>query len=151
MIYWKWVSKSVPVPPKSWPPSRMPAPIPCSAPVCTYLTPENLPTYDLQTTHLHAHTDAAHPTPAQPGSGGPQPGHGHQKAKVDKSDMSEQRATNIQGQTLVNEIRSCMCTWMSEVNDGPDQVPGRSSASYPHPHCPPSWGTADTCQSTRNC
>ena len=104
-----------------------PAPIPCSAPGCTYVTPENLPTYDLLTTHLQLHTNAAHPPPAPPGGGVPQPGHG-QTAKVDKRsrpeatpDMSEhefrffqsewnlyKRATNIQGQTLVDELWSCM-------------------------------------------
>ena len=111
-----------------------PAPIPCSAPGCAYQTPENLPTYDLVTTHLQLHTNAAHPPPAPRGGGGPQPAHG-QTAKVDKRsrpeaspDMSEhefrffqsewnlyKRATNIQGQTLVDELWSCMSETLKKL------------------------------------
>ena len=43
-----------------------PAPIKCSAPDCAWLTPENLPTYDLVTTHLQLHVQTNHPPQAQP-------------------------------------------------------------------------------------
>ena len=110
-----------------------PAPISCSAPGCEYATPENLPTYDLLTTHLQLHTNAAHPPPgAQPGAGPPP---GGQTAKVYKrsrpeatQEMSERdfrffqsewslykRATGIQGQTLVDELWSCMCSDLKKL------------------------------------
>ena len=106
----------------------MPAParVECSDPDCDYLTPENLPTYDLVTTHLQLHVSTVHAAPA------PGPAHGQARqvpsAKVDKRprpevtlDMTEhdfrffesewelyKRATKITGQTLVDELWSCM-------------------------------------------
>ena len=103
-----------------------PAPIKCPAPDCAtqYQTPDNLPTYELVTTHLQMHIATNHapaaaaPQVALPGQAPPQ------TSKVDKrsrpevtQDMSEhdfrffesewnlyKRATGIQGQTLVDEL-----------------------------------------------
>ena len=36
----------------------------CSVPECQYMTPEGIPTWEMLTTHLSNHTQAAHPTPA---------------------------------------------------------------------------------------
>ena len=37
----------------------------CSVPDCDYATPENIPTWEMLTTHLNTHTQAVHPAPAQ--------------------------------------------------------------------------------------
>ena len=45
-----------------------PARVECSAPGCDYVTPENLPNYDLVTTHLQLHANTVHAAPvAAPG------------------------------------------------------------------------------------
>ena len=101
-----------------------PARVECSAPGCDYVTPENLPNYDLLTTHLQLHASTVHPAPvAAPGLAQQVP-----SAKVDKRprpdvtlDMTEhdfrffesewelyKRVTKISGQTLVDELWSCM-------------------------------------------
>ena len=36
----------------------------CSVPECEYTTPEGVPTWEMLTTHLSTHTQAAHPPPA---------------------------------------------------------------------------------------
>ena len=116
-----------------------PAPIKCPAPDCAtqYQTPDNLPTYELVTTHLQMHIATNHATaPAAPGLHVPQPGQLHpQTSKVDKrsrpevtQDMSEhnfrffesewnlyKRATGIQGQTLVDELWSCMSSDLKKL------------------------------------
>ena len=106
----------------------MPAParVECSHPDCEYLTPENLPTYDLITTHLQLHVNTVHAAPA-PGLAQDQVQQ-VPSAKVDRRprpevslDMTEhdfrffesewelyKRATKISGQTLVDELWSCM-------------------------------------------
>ena len=112
----------------------MPAPPPmaCPSPGCAYTTAENLPTYDILTTHLQMHIATNHaPVPAA----GPQPGPPPQTAKVDKrsrpeatQDMSEhdfrffqsewnlyKRATGIQGQTMVDELWSCMSSDLKKL------------------------------------
>ena len=101
-----------------------PARVECSAPGCEYVTPENLPNYDLVTTHLQLHANTVHAAPvAAPGLAQQVP-----SAKVDKRprpdvtlDMTEhdfrffesewelyKRATKISGQTLVDELWSYM-------------------------------------------
>ena len=116
-----------------------PAPIKCPAPDCAtqYQTPDNLPTYELVTTHLQMHIATNHAlAPAAPGLHVPQPGQVHpQTSKVDKrsrpevtQDMSEhnfrffesewnlyKRATGIQGQTLVDELWSCMSSDLKKL------------------------------------
>ena len=108
-----------------------PARVECSAPGCAYITPENLPTYEILTTHLQLHTTTVHAAPA------PAPGLAQQvpSAKVDKRprpdvalDMTEhdfrffesewelyKRATKIAGQTLVDELWSCMSSELKKL------------------------------------
>jgi len=38
----------------------------CSVPGCPYVTPDNIPTWEILTTHLHAHTQAVHMRLAAP-------------------------------------------------------------------------------------
>ena len=103
-----------------------PAQIPCPSPGCGWKTPENIPTYDLVTTHLQLHVSTNHAA-----GGGPS----HNTAKVDKrprpeatQDMSEhafrffesewslyKRATGISGQTLIDELWTCMNTDLKQL------------------------------------
>jgi hypothetical protein len=106
-----------------------PARVECSVPGCEYLTPENLPNYELVTTHLQLHSSTVHAAPA-PGLAQQVP-----SAKVDKRprpdvtlDMTEhdfrffvsewelyKRATKIAGQTLVDELWSCMSSELKKL------------------------------------
>ena len=109
------------MPPKPVP--ELPTPIMCSAPDCEYTTPTGLPTYDLITQHLQIHAQIAHAAVQGPGNRAPS-----NAAKVDKrprpeaaQEMTEhafrffesewglyKRATGISGQTLIDELWSCM-------------------------------------------
>ena len=106
-----------------------PPPQACPARGCNYNTPINVPTWELVLGLMNAHNQAAHPVQA------PQAGHGHPgggdqgaSGKLDKrprpqatTDMSEhdfkffenewtlyKRATNLTGQTLIDELYSTM-------------------------------------------
>ena len=109
------------MPPKPAP--ELPTPIKCSALACEYTTPTGLPTYDLVTQHLQIHAQIAHAAVQGPGNRAPS-----NAAKVDKRQRPEEaqemtehafwffesewglykRATGISGQTLIDELWSCM-------------------------------------------
>ena len=97
----------------------------CSVPGCDYSTPENIPTWEMLTTHLNTHTQAVHPAPApapQPTAPGAK---GSKTAKKNRpsitNQMSEEtwrffldewnrykRQTGIKDQELLDELWSCM-------------------------------------------
>ena len=107
-----------------------PPPQACPARGCNYNTPITAPTWDVVLGLLNAHNQAAHPAAAPPGGAGGAVG-GRDRAvmgKLDKRprpqavpDMSEhdfkffenewtlyKRATNLTGQTLIDELYSTM-------------------------------------------
>ena len=109
------------MPPKAA--TELPAPSKCSAPECDYATPTGLPNHDLVTQHLQIHAQVAHAAAQRPGTRATS-----SAAKVDKrprpeaaQEMTEhafrffesewglyKRATGIAGQTLIDELWSCM-------------------------------------------
>jgi len=109
------------MPPKAA--TELPAPSKCSAPDCDYTTPTGLPNHDLVTQHLQIHAQVVHAAAQRPGTRATS-----SAAKVDKrprpeaaQEMTEhafrffesewglyKRATGIAGQTLIDELWSCM-------------------------------------------
>ena len=107
-----------------------PPPQACPAHGCNYNTPINAPTWDVVLGLLNAHNQAAHPVVVPPGGVGAAAAAADRAAtgKLDKRprpqavpDMSEhdfkffenewtlyKRATNLTGQTLIDELYSTM-------------------------------------------
>ena len=111
----------------------------CSAPGCEFLTPENVPSWELVTQQLSIHQKTAHPDPV------PQQGGGGHTAKIDKKirpsinpQMTEEgwrffihewqryrRQTAVQGQILLDELWSCMSEELRQLafaEGGSDQL-----------------------------
>ena len=101
----------------------------CTAPECQYITPENVPTWELLTQQLSIHQKSAHPDPVHQGGGGVgNVGRGGQAAKIDKKirpsispQMTEEswrffldewarykQHTGVRDQSLLDELWSCM-------------------------------------------
>ena len=113
-------------PPKQ---AMAPPPVSCSSPGCQYSTPEGMEDFKLITEHLTMHVQLAHAAAAPPVPGPPA------SAKLDKrprpeakQDMSEhdfrffesewgryKRAGGLQGQTLVDELWSCMSSDLKKL------------------------------------
>ena len=110
-------------------PSMAPPPVSCSSPGCQYTTPDGIEDFKLITDQLILHAQLAHAVTAQSTSVG------QTVAKMDKrprpeakQDMSEhdfrffesewgryKRAAGITGQTLVDELWSCMSSDLKKL------------------------------------
>ena len=91
----------------------------CSVPDCSYETPENIPTWEMLTTHLNAHAQSVHiaPTSAAVATSKtakkihpviiPQMSEELWRFFIDEWERYK-RQTKIQGQELLDELWSCM-------------------------------------------
>ena len=132
----------------------------CSVPGCDYTTPENIPTWEMLTTHLNTHTQAVHPAPAQH-----DPAPAAKASKTAKKNrpsitnqMSEEtwrffldewnrykRQTGIKDQELLDELWSCMTDELrqlafSELTSTGDIWQSNEGSLVHHtllPYCPP--------------
>ena len=95
-----------------------PPPLPCSAEGCDWTTPPNVPTWELITTLMGQHTQAAHPVGGQGGNGGgkqerlPRPALDTGITDADWTFFESQwvrykRSTRLLGQDAIDQLWAC--------------------------------------------